>query len=174
MMRHSLAAVLVLAAACAPPQEVSVDAMPPAGSSAAAADTFPLRRFDESAATRFRYSSGLARPAREVARDAAAWSALWSRMTAGHHPATPAPAVDFGREMVLVAALGQRATGGYSVRIESVADAGGELVARVVEQRPGPRCGTTQAVTSPADAVAVPRSSKPVRWVVREVAMECS
>jgi hypothetical protein len=171
---HLAAAALVLAAACTPSQpSPSMDPSPPAGGGAAAADSVPLRRFDEAAAY-FRYNSGLSSPAREVVRDEGAWSALWARMVAGHHPFPPAPAVDFGREMLLVAALGQRATGGYAVRIESVTRSGGELVAHVAERRPGPGCGTTQAVTAPADVVAVPRSARPVRWAVREVVTECS
>lgn len=175
MLWHSaLVAVLALAAGCTPPQPGSaMDATPSPAGSAGAADTLPLRRFDESAAASFRYASGLAEPTRVVVRDAEAWSAMWTRITADHRPATAAPAVDFGREMLLVAALGRRATGGYSVRIESVSNAGGELVARVAEQRPGPRCGVTQALTAPADVVALPRSSLGVRWVVREVVTDC-
>ena len=173
MKRHLLPAVLTLAAACAPLQPaVSMDPSPPAGGGGAT-NTVPLRRLGEAAAAYFRYSSGLAQPAREVVRDGAAWSALWARMTQGHAPAPPAPAVDFGREMLLVAALGERGTGGYAVTIESVSDTGGELVARVAEQRPGPRCGTTQAVTAPADVVAIPRSAHAVRWTVREVVTDC-
>ncbi|HET7234476.1 MAG TPA: protease complex subunit PrcB family protein [Longimicrobium sp.] len=148
-----------------------MDATSPAGSGATS-DTVPLRRLDESAAASFRYGSGLAEPTRVAVRDAAGWNALWARMTAGHQP-TAAPAVDFGREMLLVAGMGRRPTGGHSVTIESVTRAGGELVVRVAEQRPGPRCGVTQALTAPADVVAIPRSADAVRWVVREVVTDC-
>ncbi len=171
MKWHWLAAVLVLAAGCTIPREAPVTDPTRTTGSGAGADSVPLRRLDEAAA--FRYNAGLDQPAREVVRDAAAWSALWPRIAGPAGPPHAAPAVDFGREMVLVAAMGQRPTGGYSIEIASVTAAGGELVANVVEQRPGPRCGTTQALTAPVDVVAIPRSTRSVRWEVRQVASDC-
>jgi len=177
MKRFPLAAALAAVAACAPPPPVQQMEPPAAGqpapSSPAPSGPITPRRFDEQTSAHFRYNSGLAEPGRQVVRDAAAWSALWARITAPHGPPPPLPAVDFAREMVLVAAMGSRSTGGYSVRVEGVDGGEREWVATVAEQRPGPRCGTIQAVTAPVDIVVVPRSDRPVRWAVREVVNDC-
>jgi hypothetical protein len=133
----------------------------------------PLRRFGADARVYYRAGSGLEERAEEVVRDSAAWHALWSRIVDRYSPKPAAPEVDFGREMVLVAAMGQRPTGGYEITIESVTETGAELVAVVTHQQPGPRCFNTQAFTAPADLVAIPRSEKPVRWTVREVVKDC-
>jgi hypothetical protein len=173
MTIRPMLALTLSAMACTSTQaSTAMDAMPPAASAPAAGAPVPLRRLSEEAYASIRYNSGLTERGEQVVRDAGAWSSLWSRMTARNR-ATPLPPVDFGREMVLVAAMGQRPSGGHAVTIERVDDAGGELVARVVHQKPGPRCGTTSALTHPADAVLIPRSSKPVRWMVRETERDC-
>lgn len=172
-MKLTFLAALLALAACAPQPEGAMDpppAAPPAD--ARGGGPVPLRRFDDATSSRFRSQGGLADAGQQVVRDAAAWSALWARITRGQDPSS-VPAVDFGREMVLVAAMGRRATGGYTVTIEAVDEAGGEWVARVAEQSPGPRCGTTQAVTSPVDVVVVPHTDRPIRWVVRPVVHDC-
>ncbi|MEE9470291.1 MAG: hypothetical protein V3W32_01125, partial [Gemmatimonadota bacterium] len=57
--------------------------------------------------------SGLVEEAHEVLKSRADWGYLWSAATSGFHPSRDVPTVDFGRKMVLVAALGRRPTGGY-------------------------------------------------------------
>lgn len=136
-------------------------------------DSLPLRRLPEALQGAFRYGSGVGTPLRETLRDAEAWRETWARLASRTGPPVPPPEVDFGREMVLVAALGERRSGGYSIRIESVRRAGGELVAAVVQTSPGPRCGVTGAITAPADVVIVPRSDAAVRWTVRETVTDC-
>jgi hypothetical protein len=174
-MKLTFLAALLALAACAPAPQPEGAMDPP--SAAPPADVrggpIPPRRFDDATSSRFRSQSGLAEAGQQVVRDAGAWSALWARITRGSGPDAGLPAVDFGREMVLVAAMGRRATGGYTVTIEAVDEAGGEWVARVAEQSPGPRCGTTQAVTAPADVVVVPRTDRPIRWAVRQVVHDC-
>ncbi len=53
-------------------------------------------------------------------RDARTFSSLWQRATAGQATPPPAPTIDFGREMVLVAAAG-RMTPDDQIQVDSVA-----------------------------------------------------
>jgi hypothetical protein len=130
-------------------------------------------RFDESLAPYFRYNSGLNEPGRFVLRSEAEWSALWRRITARTGPPREPPAVDFRRDMLLVAAMGTQRTTGYTIRIESVIDQGDALRAEVVRTGPGPRCGVGAALTQPVDIVIVPASAKPVRWAARDEVSDC-
>lgn len=174
-MKHAYLAAALAVAACAPQPPSQAMDPPPAATApdeAPRAGPIPVRRFDERTNAQIRSRGGLTEAGQQVVRDAAAWNALWARITRGGSP-LPVPAVDFAREMVLVAAMGSRRTGGYTITIEGVDEEGSEWVARVAEQRPGARCGTTQAVTAPVDAVAVPRSDRTVRWAVRQVVNDC-
>ena len=50
------------------------------------------------------------------------------------------------------AALGTRSTGGYHVLIDLIEVSDGQMTVLVWEIRPGPRCGTTRALTHPFHA----------------------
>ena len=112
-------------------------------------------------------------PAREVIRTEADWRRAWARLSACRSPAPDVPAVDFAREMVLLAALGQRATGGHGVRIASAAVSDGVLHVQVIETRPGAGCMTTQALTHPVAVARVPRHDGEVRFADRVEVRDC-
>jgi hypothetical protein len=102
---------------------------------------------------------------RTVIRSEAGWREAWAKLC--ESPPAAAPAVDFSRDMLLVAALGQRPTGGYAVQIASANVAGGVLRVEVVETRPGIGCMTTQALTYPVAVARVPRHDGEVEFVER-------
>lgn len=107
-------------------------------------------------------TSGYGQARRQVIRDAAAWSAAWSLVGQG-----PRPPVDFGREAVIVAALGERQSGGYQVQVSGASLAGGTLLIDVLEVIPGADCVPSAALTQPIAIVAVPAGAAH-RWNFRE------
>ena len=112
--------------------------------------------------------SGIRTPRRAVIRDAEQWRAFVREATNvdGANPAAPAE-VDFTREMAIVAAMGLRRSGGYSIAIENIFSAEGKL--RVVVREVAPKTGsmTTQALTAPLVVVRLARSNDPVSFVER-------
>jgi hypothetical protein len=95
-------------------------------------------------------TSGITTPARLVIRDDSSYASFWTSLGAGARPA-----VDFSRDIVIVAAAGQRATGGNAIAVERVSRTGDGLAVEVVETNPGPGCMTTQALTQPVDVIVV-------------------
>jgi hypothetical protein len=67
------------------------------------------------------------------------------------------PQVDFSREVVVVAALGQRPTGGFNILIESAAATRDGVTVSIRATAPGPGCGVTLALTQPVDIARMPR-----------------
>lgn len=117
-------------------------------------------------------TSGFTAPAELVLRDDAALAAAWKTANAGT-VGSPAPSIDFASQMVVLVALGERRTGGYTVRIDSVSrDAGGALV-RYTATSPGPSCMTAQMITAPVIAVAVPRVDGTVRFQRSDATDRC-
>ena len=100
--------------------------------------------------------------------DAEQWRAFIREASTvdGTNPAVPAE-VDFTREMVIVAAMGMRRSGGYSIAIENIFSAAGKLLVVVREVSPKTASMTTQALTAPLMAVRVARSNDPVSFVER-------
>jgi len=123
------------------------------------------------AAARVYYADGPAfrDSTRLVVRDVTAWQAVWTQATSTQPPAPPMPAVDFGREMVLVVAGGHM-TAGDQIHVDSVGVRGGYFVAvvRTVECPPFP------AAVYPLEIVRVRRSDKPATFIEhRERATSC-
>lgn len=117
---------------------------------------------------------GITEPTRVVIRDRNAWEAFWRSFSGAVLPAPDPPAVDFGGSMVVVAAMGQRSTAGYDIRVEGVYRDGGTLYVDVLEIEPGAGCILAQVITTPATAVVVPTHGGPVEFVERRDTAPCS
>jgi hypothetical protein len=76
---------------------------------------------------------------------------------AGYTPAPPLPLVDFAQHMLIAVALGTRPSGGFGVKVRSVASRGERLEVAVVESCPAPGAMVTQSLTQPVEVVRVPR-----------------
>ena len=121
------------------------------------------------------YYSGLENEALAVITDSAAWASVWAQLYTGRQPQPPLPVVEFRTERVLLAALGQRATGGYDIQIDSVVQFRLGIVAYVRAVAPGDTCGTTSALTQPVSVVRLmPAALAPIVFDQRTVVHECS
>ena len=121
----------------------------------------------------FTYNSGLHTAARMVIRDAAAWQQAWAELWRDHTPVPALPAIDFERDMVIVAALGDKATGGYSIFVDSVTDTANGLAVQVRTVSPGTNCAVTLAVTQPVDIARVSLRGGSVSYVERAETQDC-
>ena len=118
--------------------------------------------------------SGISERQRLVIDDVESWATFWARLHANISPEPPPPIVDFENRVVVAAAMGQRATGGYAIRIEEITRVGDDLRVVVVETAPGPTCLTTQSFSAPATAVSVPRPAKHVDFAEEAETRDCS
>ena len=119
------------------------------------------------------YNSGFRQSVRTVIDNDADWRSAWSMYTAGLGSPPPAPAVDFARYEVIVAALGERNSGGYDMRISRLAMSSDFLYVELTSTRPGPRCFVTAALTQPVDMVRIPRQHPPVMFIEKSVEQDC-
>ena len=85
-----------------------------------------------------------------------AWAAAWGHLHDGIAPPPPMPEVDFTTQRVMIITAGSRPSGGFALSHERTEVAGDTLVLDVTLSVPGPSCATTQALTSPALALALP------------------
>jgi len=167
----SLPAVTLLAlAACA-----TADMPAPEDGSIAPLDGTPITltrlRGDPFA---YAFYSGLRDPAQLVIRDAAAWDQLWQRIHATMTPVPELPSVDFGREMVVAAALGNRNSGGYDILFTGASEDGASVRVELTESSPGTNCATTQALTQPVDLAIMPIREGTLEFVVTRRVKECA
>lgn len=110
---------------------------------------------------------------REAARDEAAWKALWNRLREGEGGILPAepPAVDFTRDMVIVAAMPNQSCVSR-VTIRKVTRAGGTLVVDLLEAPPAPNC-TCFVSERPLHVIRLPKSEEPLRFEAEQGVTSC-
>lgn len=101
-----------------------------------------------------------------VIRDAAAFATLW----ATHSNGQPAPAVDFGKQMVIGVFLGTSPNGCYSTGIDRIYYSGDTLVVHHNDTVPGMGILCTMNITTPAHLVAIDRSDAKVVFTSDKVA----
>jgi hypothetical protein len=118
-------------------------------------------------------SSGFNTPERFVVRNGSQWASVWQTAFALQTPVPPRPAVDFATEMVVVAALGARPSGGYGITIDDLVAEGGGLTVFVTATSPGRTCFTTQAFTQPVEMVRVRAVPGPVSFHERSRTHDC-
>jgi hypothetical protein len=94
-----------------------------------------------------------------VLRDQAEWHAFWPEVRQ-----TAPRAFDPAREMAVAVFLGERRSGGYTVRFVSAEPHDGQLVVTYQESAPPPGSMVTQALTYPWTLAVLPRSPLPVRF----------
>lgn len=93
----------------------------------------------------------------------AAWFALKDEGLAdGHQTLPPAASIDFDREMFIVAAMGQRRTGGYAIEITQVVENDDALTVYYQLRTPASGSFVTQALTSPYHIIRLPKSDLPL------------
>ena len=119
------------------------------------------------------YNSGLRQSVRTVIGNDADWQAVWRMYAARLGGPPPAPAIDFTRYEVLVAALGERTSGGYDISISRIASTSDHLYVELVSTRPSSACGVTAALTEPVDIVRIPRAHAPVMFIEQSAQLAC-
>lgn len=92
------------------------------------------------------------------------WRAFWRR----HASSTP-PVLDFSREMVIAAFMGEQRTGGFSIEIQKVEDKGGLLKVLVQKTLPAPESPVLQVLTQPYHIIRLAKTDLPVRFARRSL-----
>jgi hypothetical protein len=120
-----------------------------------------------------RYYSGITTQQRLVVRDAATWASTWQQIVSRIQPPPPVPMVDFASNLVIVAAMGTKPTGGYSIDVDNVRISGPDASISVTEQSPGSGCVVTQAETAPVAVVLVPQFTGQATFIEHSTQLAC-
>ncbi len=117
--------------------------------------------------------SGFRRASRMLVSDSSTWSAVWERLYGSVQPTPPQPRVHFAAEAVVLAALGERSTSGFSIRIDSVVRFDGGAKVYVTAASPGPACLVMPVLTQPVHLVRAPWRGGLAAFEERLVARDC-
>jgi hypothetical protein len=126
------------------------------------------------------YYGGLEKPVQRVVASREEWEQLWREIEPrtsreqGQTAPNPVPDIDFDRYALVVAAMGTRPTGGYTVAVVSLEESEQRIVITVEEKSAGAKCTTTQAVTHPIAIVTTAKTQKRFEFETVRTIQECS
>ncbi len=111
--------------------------------------------------------SGIRDARKVVVRDPETWRNLWAEHVKGQIPEPSLPLMNFGQEMVIAFFLGEKLTGGYTVRITKIAQVEEGITVQVQVDCPPPGVFLPQVLTQPFHIVKVLRFDLPIEFVVK-------
>ncbi len=97
----------------------------------------------------------------------------WEEISSQLSPLEPFPDYDTSQVMILLVAIPTN-SGGFAVQIESVEATEEELIATYEFSIPGFDCLTVSALSLAFQAVKIPRSNLPIRFVQEDETFSCS
>lgn len=118
-------------------------------------------------------SGGISQRARLVIRDRDEFNELWKGLFRFGTDKPALPEVDFSREMIIVAAMGQQPSSGYEILIDGGCEVDNRLEV-FVRSTNFLKCGLQLGiVTEPVDMVRLPKTVLPVVFRETEVTSDC-
>ena len=114
-------------------------------------------------------STGIKTRRAEIISRADLWAQAWEEIVSNRSPKPPVPVVDFERNIVILAALGETGDACKSVAIENVERRSGELQVSIKETRPPMSCVCPPVTVQPVHVVSVPRAATGAQFSFRSV-----
>jgi hypothetical protein len=108
---------------------------------------------------------------RQVVRDPIRWRRAWIRARSATTDSAP-PAVDFSRQMVIIAGMGSVPSTGFELFIDSVVPIETETLVFVRSTSSG-SCPAGGMEARPVDIVRVPRTTPPVQFMEETEVHRC-
>lgn len=99
----------------------------------------------------------------------ATWTAAFSRFSDQPKPAK----IDFENQLILLVTMGEKNSGGYTIKIDSIEENEKTIVVTILETSPGKSCITTSMMTYPYQIVGLKNSTKEVIFKTVEKSIDC-
>jgi hypothetical protein len=93
----------------------------------------------------------------------------WNKAYSTYSEVPPLPKVDFTKNMVIAAFMGEKSHGGYSMRVEDIQQTPDAYNVNISISIPGQGCRTTQDTVQPFQFIVVPNNNGTfINWNVKQ------
>ena len=117
-------------------------------------------------------SGGISERARLVIRNREEFDELWKGIFSLVSDKPALPEIDFAREMIIVAAMGQQPSSGFHIFIDSACEVDNQLEISIRSMNFS-KCGQFPSQTAPVDIVRLPKTDLPVTFRDTEITPDC-
>ncbi|MDH5633292.1 MAG: hypothetical protein OEZ10_09925 [Gammaproteobacteria bacterium] len=101
------------------------------------------------------------------------FDAFWAMHKSGVYPPSPAPAVDFSVDRVLVVMDSIEGSSGYTLTIQRIVDSGSILSVYASKVIPGSGCFALTILTQPYQIVTIPTTSQAISFNLIQTIRSC-
>lgn len=98
---------------------------------------------------------------------------IWEQAFANYMNKESAPEVDFKKNIILLVALGEKTSGGYTIKVNSVIESEDNTIVNILNTSPGKGCMTTEALTYPYQIVQIEKPNNTVKFSEMEKVIDC-
>ena len=132
--------------------------------------------FTESSSVALEWASGITTPGTEILTDEASFTKRWNEAMSVQvpPPPPPSPSIDFGQEMVILAAQGEKPSTGHRIQVDSAIWRSDRVDVYVTSASPDPAtCMTGAAMSQPIHMVRMPRTDLPISFRIDSIIQPC-
>lgn len=86
----------------------------------------------------------------------------WEKAFTNYTRKKPIPIVDFEKQMSLLVAMGEKSSGGFFIKIDSIIEDQNSITVNIIEEHPGKDCQTASVIVYPYQIISIEKSSKEV------------
>ena len=98
---------------------------------------------------------------------------VWKQAYANFMIKDEMPEVDFEKNVVLLVAMGEKTSGGHTIKITHLTEVNNNSIANVIATSPGKGCMTTESITYPFQIVQIEKTNKPIEFKVEKKVIDC-
>ena len=98
---------------------------------------------------------------------------IWGQAFVNYMNKETAPEVDFEKNIILLVALGEKTSGGHTIKVNSVTESKDNTVVKVLEISPGKGCMTAEVITYPYQIVQIEKPNKNIQFSAIEKVIDC-
>lgn len=98
---------------------------------------------------------------------------IWEQAFANYMNKETAPEVDFEKNVIILVALGQKTSGGHTIKVNSVIESKDNTIVNILNTSPGKGCMTTEAITYPYQIVQIEKPKNTVQFSTIGKVIDC-
>lgn len=102
-----------------------------------------------------------------------AFAKVWKQAFANYMRKEEMPEVDFNKNTIILVALGEKTSGGYTIKTTNTTVTNNSTIVNVISTSPGKGCMTTEAITYPYQIVQIDKFDNPIKFNITEKVIDC-
>lgn len=118
-------------------------------------------------------NGGFKEETNQVITNKAEFEKIWKQAYANYMIKEETPEVDFEKNVVLLVAMGEKSSGGHTIKITNATETSNNTIVNVLSTSPGKGCMTTESITYPFQIVQIEKPNKPIEFKIEKKVIDC-